>query len=194
MGHSSPYRAILAHIGNSDATSLLDQLLVADIKTYLPELLMKQDQMSMAASIESRVPFLDHRLVEFGAALPVGMKLRRWTTKYVLRRAMRDRLPAEILTRRKLGFPVPVGAWLRGRFRHLLDEYLLSARTRERGIFHHAFVRELVTSHLAGENHTERLWMLINFEIWMRRFMDGEREQMLVAERPSRAFAAAPAA
>ena len=72
--------------------------------------------MSMAASIESRVPFLDHKLVEFAAPLPARMKLRGLTTKYILRRAMADRLPKEILTRKKMGFPVPVGAWLRGRF------------------------------------------------------------------------------
>ena len=99
-----------------------------DMKTYLQEFLMKQDQMSMAASIESRVPFLDHKLVEFAASLPVKMKLRGLTTKYILRRAMRDRLPKAILTRKKMGFPVPVGAWLRGKFGYILDEYVLSPR------------------------------------------------------------------
>ena len=169
-----PYRDALDHIAQTDADSLLDQLLAADIKTYLHELLMKQDQMSMAASIESRVPFLDHKLVEFAAALPVKMKLRGLTTKYILRRAMADRLPKEILTRKKMGFPVPVGAWLGGRFTHLLDEYALSPRAIERGIFDADFVRNLVARHRAGENHSERLWALINFEIWQRQFIDGE--------------------
>jgi len=136
--------------------------------------LMKQDQMSMAASIESRVPFLDHKLVEFAAALPVNMKLRGLTTKYILRKAMRGRLPREILTRRKMGFPVPIGSWLRGPFSHVLDEYVLNSRAIERGIFNPGFVRELVARHKAGENHSERLWTLINFEIWQRRFFDGE--------------------
>jgi asparagine synthase (glutamine-hydrolysing) len=135
---------------------------------------MKQDQMSMAASIESRVPFLDHKLVEFAARLPVKMKLRGLTTKHILREAMRDRLPNEILSRRKMGFPVPVGAWLRGQFSHIVDEYVLSARAVDRGIFNPVFVRELVAKHNSGENHTERLWALINFEIWQRRFFDGE--------------------
>jgi asparagine synthase (glutamine-hydrolysing) len=130
--------------------------------------------MSMAASIESRVPFLDHKLVEFAAAMPVNMKLRGLTTKYVLRRAMRGRLPKEILTRKKMGFPVPVGAWLRGRFSHILDEYVLGERARERGVFDAGFVGDLVARHAAGENHTERLWALMNFEIWQRRFIDGE--------------------
>lgn len=128
----------------------------------------------MAASIESRVPFLDHKLVEFAARLPERMKLRGLTTKYILRQAMADKIPAEILTRKKMGFPVPVGAWLRGEFRPLLDEYVLGARAMERGIFEPDFVRKLVARHEAGENHAERLWMLMNFEIWQRRFLDGE--------------------
>jgi asparagine synthase (glutamine-hydrolysing) len=102
------------------------------------------------------------------------MKLRGLKTKYILRRAMRERLPEEILTRKKMGFPVPIGAWLRGKFSHVVDEYLLSRRAQERGIFNPAFVRQLVARHAAGENHSERLWALVNFEIWQRRFMDGE--------------------
>ena len=174
MGDHDPYRTSLAYIDESDAETLLDKLLAADLKTYLHELLMKQDQMSMAASLESRVPFLDHHMVEFATHLPESMKLRGWTTKYVLRRAMRSLLPQEILTRKKMGFPVPVGAWFRGPYRHLLDEYVLSPRALERGIFDADYVRDLVARHAAGENHAERLWMLLNFEIWQRRFFDGE--------------------
>ncbi|HXF38393.1 MAG TPA: asparagine synthase (glutamine-hydrolyzing) [Blastocatellia bacterium] len=174
MIETDPYAAPLALLAGADSSSLLDQLLAADLKTYLHELLMKQDQMSMAASIESRVPFLDHKLVEFAAALPEKMKLRGLTTKYILRNAMKNRLPKEILTRRKMGFPVPVGAWLRDKFSHVVDEYVLSPRALERGIFEPGFVRELVARHNAGENHSERLWALINFEIWQRRFFDCE--------------------
>jgi asparagine synthase (glutamine-hydrolysing) len=169
-----PYRASLDHIGESDADSLLNQLLAADLKTYLHELLMKQDQMSMAASIESRVPFLDHKLVEFACGLPEDMKLRGLETKYILRQAMKNVLPKEILKRRKMGFPVPVGAWLRGPYRHIVDEYVLSERAAARGIFNLQYVRELTARHQAGENHAERLWALVNFEIWQRRFFDGE--------------------
>ncbi|MFP5264729.1 MAG: asparagine synthase (glutamine-hydrolyzing) [Blastocatellia bacterium] len=184
-----PYAASVNHIGESGAASLLDQLLAADMKTYLQELLMKQDQMSMAASIESRVPFLDHRLVEFSARLPVRMKLRGLETKRVLRRAMRGRLPAQILTRKKMGFPVPVGGWLRGAFSHVLDEYVLGARARARGIFDPGFVERLVGRHMAGERHDERLWSLINFEIWHRQFIDGEapgprRQYEMMSARP----------
>jgi len=174
MRDDNPYRAEINYIGKSDAESLLDQLLDADIKTYLHELLMKQDQMSMATSIESRVPFLDHHMIEFAAALPVRMKLRGLTTKYVLRQAMKNVLPPEILTRKKMGFPTPVSAWFRGKFRHVIEEYVLSPRAIERGIFNEDYVRELAARHQAGEKHEERLWMLVNMEIWHRRFIDGE--------------------
>ncbi|HEX5735901.1 MAG TPA: asparagine synthase (glutamine-hydrolyzing) [Blastocatellia bacterium] len=174
MTKSDPYAAALDHIGTSDARSLLDQLLAADMKTYLHELLMKQDQMSMAASIESRVPFLDHKLVEFAAQLPVRMKLRGLATKYILRRSMSNRLPEAILTRKKMGFPVPIGSWFRGRFSRIIDEYVLGRRATDRAIFNRDFVRDLVARHNKGENHAERLWALVNFEIWQRRFIDGE--------------------
>jgi asparagine synthase (glutamine-hydrolysing) len=181
LSEHNPYRAPLDHITGSGAESLLDRLLAADMKTYLHELLMKQDQMSMAASIESRVPFLDHKLVEFAAALPAKMKLRGVTTKYVLRRAMKGRLPAEILTRRKMGFPVPIGSWLRREFTSVVDEYILSPRALERGIFNPEFVREVVSRHNKGENRSEQLWSLLNFEIWQRRFLEGEVEQCTTA-------------
>src|SRR6185503_10707741 len=89
-----PYAGVRELLSHTDANSLLDRLLYADIKTYLHELLMKQDQMSMAASVESRVPFLDHKLVEFTSSLPERLKLRGWTTKYVLRQSMKGVLPA----------------------------------------------------------------------------------------------------
>lgn len=168
------YAAYHVALAASDASTLLGKLLYADAKTYLHELLMKQDQMSMAASIESRVPFLDHPLVEFASAMPDRMKLRGLTTKWVLRQAMAKRLPPEILSRKKMGFPVPVGAWLRGPWRHLLEEFLLSERAQGRGIFAPDAVRRLVTAHVAGENHSERVWALLTFELWMRIFIDGE--------------------
>jgi asparagine synthase (glutamine-hydrolysing) len=174
-GSMDPYRAVGEYLAETDADTLLNQLLYVDTKTYLHELLMKQDQMSMAASIESRVPFLDHKLVEHTARLPERMKLRGLTTKYILRQSMKDLLPAEILKRSKMGFPVPVGAWFRGQYRSVIDEYVLSERAISRNLFDEKFVRSLVERHqTGGENHAERLWALVNFEIWLRRFMDGE--------------------
>jgi asparagine synthase (glutamine-hydrolysing) len=168
------YAAYHAAIAACDSPTLLGKLLYADTKTYLQELLMKQDQMSMAASIESRVPFLDHPLAEFTGRMPERMKLRGLTTKWVLREAMKDRLPAEILSRKKMGFPVPVGAWLRGPWKHLLDEFVLSERALQRGLFQRDAVRRLVARHIAGENHSERLWALLTLELWQRIAFDGE--------------------
>jgi asparagine synthase (glutamine-hydrolysing) len=170
-----PYRSHHAAIANSGTDDLLHQLLYADTKTYLHELLMKQDQMSMAASIESRVPFLDHPLVEFAASLPTRLKVRGTTTKWVLREAMRDLLPPQILSRRKMGFPVPVGPWFAGAWRHVLDEFVLSPRARARALFDEGVLRTLVDQHCSGSvKHDQRLWMLVNLEIWQRIFLDGE--------------------
>ncbi len=175
IGGIDPYAGVRAALEQTNAESLLDRLLYADIKTYLHELLMKQDQMSMATSVESRVPFLDHKLVEFTCSLPERLKLRGGTTKYILRESMKGVLPEPILSRSKMGFPVPVGAWFRGPYRSIIDEYVLSERTVAREIFNVDFVRELVERHqVGGENHEERLWALVNFEIWQRQFLDGE--------------------
>jgi asparagine synthase (glutamine-hydrolysing) len=174
-GALDPYANVRPYFEDVNASTLLDRLLYADIKTYLHELLMKQDQMSMAASIESRVPFLDHKLVEFTASLPQRLKLRGWTTKYILRRSMKGLLPDPILKRRKMGFPVPLARWFRGPFRPVIDDYVLSARTLSRGLFDERFMRGLVEEHQrGGRDHSERLWALVNFEMWMRQFMDGE--------------------
>ncbi|HEU4874651.1 MAG TPA: asparagine synthase-related protein, partial [Pyrinomonadaceae bacterium] len=169
-----PYVELRRLLERTKDLSLLDGLLYADIKTYLHELLMKQDQMSMATSIESRVPFLDHKLVEFTARMPDTMKLRGGTTKYVLRESMKGVLPEKILTRSKMGFPVPIGSWFRGPFKSVIDEYVLSERALSRGIFAPEFVRKIVSLHQAGEDHSERLWSLVNFEMWLRQFFDGE--------------------
>jgi asparagine synthase (glutamine-hydrolysing) len=175
-GALDPYAGVRGLLEKTDAKSPLDRLLYADIKTYLHELLMKQDQMSMAASVESRVPFLDHKLVEFTSSLPERLKLRGWTTKYVLRKAMKGVLPEAILARPKMGFPVPIGKWFRGQYRSLIEEYVLSERALGRGIFQADFVRALVNRHDTGEDHSERLWALVNFEMWQRKFIDGEHE------------------
>ncbi|MBA3767516.1 MAG: asparagine synthetase B, partial [Acidobacteria bacterium] len=174
-GSFDPYANVRPYFEDTNASTLLDRLLYADIKTYLHELLMKQDQMSMAASIESRVPFLDHKLVEFTARLPERLKLRGWTTKYILRQSMRGVLPDVILKRSKMGFPVPLARWFRGPFRPVIDDYVLGESAMERGLFDPKFVHTLVAEHQSGtRNHTERLWSLVNFEMWQRQFIDGE--------------------
>jgi asparagine synthase (glutamine-hydrolysing) len=171
----NPYAGMHHYFDAYPSASVLQRLLYADLKTYLHELLMKQDQMSMAASIESRVPYLDHKLVEFSTALPDRLKLRGWTTKYVLREAMKGVLPESILKREKMGFPTPLGCWFREAFRPLLDEFVVGERAVERGLFQYDFLQRLVQEHVTRKaDHTERLWMLVNFEMWQRHFHDGE--------------------
>ena len=185
-----PYAAAHAALEGADGASPLNRLLYADIRTYLHELLMKQDQMSMAASIESRVPFLDHPLVEFTARLPDRLKLRGTTTKYILRQAMKDALPPAILSRRKMGFPVPVGAWFRGPFRSLVGELVLGERAAARALFAPAALARLVGEHDAGEaDHSERLWALVNLELWHRIFLDGEAPDQMALGAPALAAA-----
>ncbi|HEY0427330.1 MAG TPA: asparagine synthase (glutamine-hydrolyzing) [Pyrinomonadaceae bacterium] len=176
IAEKNPYFYQQNWLKETDAKNLLDKLLYADTKTYLHELLMKQDQMSMAASIESRVPFLDHKLVEFTARMPERMKIRGRDTKWILREAMKGILPEEILTRGKMGFPVPIGSWFRNEFRHLIDEYVLSERAVGRGLFEREFLRRLAAEHQSGAaDHAQRLWFLVNFEMWSRQFLDGEK-------------------
>jgi len=143
---------------------------------------MKQDQMSMAASIESRVPFLDHKLVEFATSLPDSWKLSGLTTKRVLRESMKGVLPASILNRPKMGFPVPIDYWLRGGWNSVASDVLLDRRARERGITNPTAVRQLLRDHASGRvNGTDRLWSLLNLELWFRTFIDNEGVQTLAA-------------
>lgn len=166
--------------------NLLDRMSRLDLQTYLHELLMKQDQMSMAASIESRVPFLDDQLVAHVAALPSTFKLRGWQTKAVLREAVRGLVPPAILTRKKMGFPVPVGRWLRGEFQPLVNEFVLGPRAEARQLFEPAALGRLVAEHAAGAPHGDRLWLLINLEIWQRIFQDGESPEHVMGAAGTR--------
>ena len=148
----------------------------------------------MAASLESRVPFLDHHVVEFVAAMPARYKLRGWTTKSVLREAFAGKVPTAILKRRKMGFPTPVASWLRGPFSTLLDEYLLSERALSRSVFEPDFVRGLVDAHRRHEgNHGDRLWLLLNLEVWQRVFIDGEKQGTVLEVQQRRHTAKPPA-
>lgn len=158
----------------SEVGNILDKLLYVDMKTYLQELLMKQDKMSMAASIESREPFLDHNLVEFCAKMPAELKIRSGTTKWLLRQAMKKKIPEEILSRPKMGFPVPVNKWLRTRFKKLIDEYVLSERVISRGVFNKEYLEYLTRRFLSGADDSSKIFRLISFEIWYRQFIEND--------------------
>jgi asparagine synthase (glutamine-hydrolysing) len=179
LAESDPYGSSMRFAPRGDSRgNLLNELLYLDIKTYLVELLMKQDQMSMAASIESRVPFLDHKLVEFAAGLPAKYKIRNCTGKYLLRRAMEERLPKQVIKRSKKGFPTPIRPWLRGPLFERLSEILTNGRLADRGLIDPAFVSQLLESHKRGSARaTDGCWRLLNFELWHTIFIDGDSER-----------------
>ena len=150
------------------------QMMNFDFETYLPEdILTKVDRMSMAHSIESRVPLLDNNVVEFAARLPAALKIRNGRKKHILKEAAAGLVPADILARRKQGFAVPVGGWFRGDLRAFFSDVLLSTKARERGYFEPRFVERLVREHVTSRrDHTLRLWGLVVFELWHRAYLD----------------------
>ena len=152
----------------------LDLLLAVDIRTYLPyDLLVKMDIATMAHGLEARSPFLDHKVLEWAACLPARFKLRGTTLKYLLKKTGARLLPPHILSRRKMGFGVPVGDWLRGPLRPLVHDLLLSPRALQRGYFRPEAVQQLTRSHLAGEqDYSYQLWSLLWLEMWHREFTD----------------------
>jgi asparagine synthase (glutamine-hydrolysing) len=158
----------------ADAPDLLGRTLQVDLVTYLPgDLLVKVDIATMAVGLEGRSPFLDHPLVEFVARLPTSLKRQRGRGKALLRRAVADLLPPEILARRKMGFGVPVSRWFRGELKDLLHDVVLSERARQRGMLAAAAVAGLVDEHERGVlDHGPRLWALLVLELWFRRFID----------------------
>jgi asparagine synthase (glutamine-hydrolysing) len=177
---ADPYARSLEYFERGTQGDLLNRLLYTDLKTYLVELLMKQDQMSMSTSIESRVPFLDHRLVEFASRLPDHLKLAGFTTKRILRRAVEPLLPASILQRPKMGFPVPFAQWAAGSWNEVAREVLLDRRARERGVTDPAAVTRLLDDHQHGRrNGGDAIWALLNLELWYRTFIDGGGVQTL---------------
>jgi asparagine synthase (glutamine-hydrolysing) len=152
----------------------LSALQYADLKHYLPmDILTKVDRMSMAHSIETRVPLLDHKLVEFAARIPPELQIRDTRTKHVLKSAMKGILPDSIINRPKHGFAVPLGAWFRGKLDDFARDILLSSRSRQRGVFNTHYVESLLARHATGRELELHLWTLISFELWCRRFLDG---------------------
>jgi asparagine synthase (glutamine-hydrolysing) len=158
----------------ANGSGIVDAALLTDTMTYLPnDLLVKMDIASMTVSLEARSPFLDHHLMEFAASLPENLKLRRMTTKYLLKRILKDLVPAENLSRGKMGFGVPVGHWFRGTMQPFLRETLLSDKALGRNLFQSEKVRQLVDQHVEGRiDHSHRLWSLLMLELWFQRFID----------------------
>ena len=169
---NSAYAGSMAFWERSSGT-LLKRLLYTDINTYLVELLMKQDQMSMAASIESRVPFLDHPLVEFAASIPSSYAINGLEGKSILKSAVEDVLPQSIIYRKKMGFPTPWSGWLVGEQLQELENLLLEPRSTRRNIFQPEAIRRIFAEHRTRtRDNSNRIWRLLNLELWFRVFID----------------------
>ena len=154
--------------GTLDATLLTDQM------TYLPnDLLVKVDIASMANSLEARSPFLDHKLIEFAASLPEGLKMRHFETKSLLKKVAARLVPKEVIYRRKMGFGVPVGKWFRGEMKDFVRDVLLSETSLKRGIIRPDMIERYVREHTGGErDHASQVWTLLMLELWFQRFID----------------------
>ena len=164
------YRLLQHHPQRDDLSSML----YLDTKLWLPDnLLMKSDKMTMAASLEARLPLLDPHLIEYAAKIPSSVKIKTFQAKYLLKRVFADFLPKPILTRKKMGFNVPTGIWFRGEQRELIKQLLLSEHTCSRGYFNHKFVARMVRDHLEGRtNYEAQIFTLASLEIWFRVFID----------------------
>lgn len=152
----------------------LSAMLYLDTKIWLPDnLLMKGDKMTMAASLEARIPLLDYKLIEYAAGIPSDIKVKLLQAKYLLKRAYADFLPEAILTRKKIGFNVPIGIWFREGQRNLITQLLLSERARSRGFLNDAFVARILRDHLEGRaQYGNQLFILASLELWFRVFID----------------------
>jgi asparagine synthase (glutamine-hydrolysing) len=180
----NPWQAVGAYLERGHDWLTAAQNL--DFNAYLPlDVLTKVDRMSMAHSIEARVPLLDHKLVEFAATIPPALRLRDGIGKYVFKQAQRGRLPDAIIDRPKQGFAVPLFRWFRGRAGDFVRDLLLSPTARARGLFEPAYVRTLLERHEGGRDLGLHLWTLISVELWCRRFLDqAVRPAALAAPRP----------
>ena len=167
-------RRLARHFDRFAALPHDSRMMRFDFETYLPEdVLTKVDRMSMAHSIESRVPLLDNRVIDFAASLPARFKIKGGRRKHVLKETLRTMLPESILARRKQGFGIPLGTWFRGGLTGVFSDVLDSPRTRQRGYFDGAVVARLLREQLSGSrDHTLRLWQLLVFELWHRQYLD----------------------
>ena len=155
---------------------MVNRMLYVDTKTSLPDdLLLKADKMTMANSIELRVPFLDHKFLEFAAALPENFKVRGFTTKYIAKEALRDRVPHEILHRKKVGFPVPYESWMRSELKDWVRDVLLGSETLSRGYFKRKCIEKLIDEDQRFHTYPKEILSLVSLELWHRAFVNQPR-------------------
>lgn len=176
IGDGGLVQAFRNIVDSCDSNGALDCFLYCDIHSRLvDDLLVKGDRMSMGAGIEARVPFLDHKVVEFAARLPQHLKVSGLRSKIVLKRLAERYLPEEIIYRRKVGFTVPLSRWFMGPWRGLIEDVLLSDRCLGRGYYNADVVRGIVADHLEGRVDREQgIWLMLALEIWHRLFVDDD--------------------
>ena len=175
LGDYDPASTYDAVFPSSDVSNLT-KMGYTDLLTWLPDTyLEKVDKATMAASLEARVPFLDHTLVEWVMRLPSHLKLRGRTTKWLLRQTFADMLPAATLRKPKQGFSVPTDPWFRGPLRQWTADILFDQRTEQRGLFNPAAIRRIYADHMSGRQVADTLlWLLLNLELWQRMYLDRE--------------------
>ena len=158
------------------SNDIVDLIMSTDIKTnLLDDLLVKMDIATMANSLEGRSPFLDHKMMEFASSIPSNMKIKSTRLKYILKKALSKALPKEILARGKMGFGVPVDKWFRNELKEYSCGILLSDRSIKRGYFKRDVLKSMLDRHSSGNvNNGERIWSLLNLELWHRMFIDKE--------------------
>jgi asparagine synthase (glutamine-hydrolysing) len=166
------YKQIAGSVLSENA---VDKLLYLDSKTYLPgDILTKVDRMTMAVSLEARVPLLDHELIEFVQKIPADLKLKGLETKYIFKKAMEGIVPREILYREKQGFGVPINEWINLQLKDRIHGILSEKKTIERGYFEPRYIKILLDEHAKKRrDHSHALWILWILELWHRRFVDG---------------------
>lgn len=169
---ADPYEPVAFHLQSCQAQDTLDRIFYLDLKLYLQDdLLVKVDRMSMANSLEIRVPFLDYTFVEFAASIPNKLKLKGLETKYILKKAMAGHLPPEIFRRKKIGFDIPLGAWIRDDLKSFVLEVLSPPNLSRHGFFNQRYIEEKLKEHLRGQhNHRQLLWPIIIFQFWYDRY------------------------
>jgi asparagine synthase (glutamine-hydrolysing) len=172
--NGSPYAEVVSRYYRQwSNTDPVNRLMYVDMNTYLSDdLLPMTDRTGLGVSLEGRVPFLDHRLVEWAMALPGDLKLRNGTSKYLLRKAMAPLLPPEILNRPKRGFGPPFSAWLRAGLADFTRQLLLSPAAQARGLYNPDFIKQLLAGNLDDHRVSQQVWMLLVLEVWFRIFVD----------------------
>ncbi|MBI5051844.1 MAG: asparagine synthase C-terminal domain-containing protein [Chloroflexi bacterium] len=173
LDHHINSRAMLERFVRDDESEVIDRVTRLELKRYMAHTLLRDtDAMSMAHSLEVRVPLIDHKLVEFVTTIPAHLKLKNGQPKYLLTESLADILPPEVIARKKQGFEMPVAAWMRGALKPILDDVFSSRSLTQRALFDAHYAQQLYQDFLQGEGAYMRLWCLATLELWMRKYVD----------------------